>query len=103
MRKYSDSDNCNSNTVVAYTVPKGGEVDFNRGGCELLWVTATLKIPITPPIAIPIGPSLPSLTLPGNEEHCRTYVETDWNPIVSKFLYVKRNETSNKCFITTNP
>ena len=102
VHNYTDSDICNSNTVMSYTVPKGGEARFNKDRCQLLWVTAKLKIPITPPINIPII-DIPSLTLPGTEEQCRTYVavETDWKP--NLILYVKRNDTTNECFITTDP
>ena len=99
---YTDTDICNSNTVRSYSAPRGGEASFNRGRCELLWVTAKLKIPITPPIDITII-DIPSLTIPGNEEQCKTYVETNWNPNLSKILYVKRNDTTNECFITTDP
>ena len=102
VHQYDDSDICNSNTVMSYTVPRGGEARLSRGRCRLLWVTAKLKITITPPIDTPII-DIPSLTLPGTEEQCRTYVETDWNPSMSKFLYVKRNDTTNECFITTDP
>ena len=73
------------------------------GAHDLLWVTATLKVPITPPINIPIAGPLPSLTVPGNEEQCRTYVETNFNPNSNRFLYVKRDNATNKCFITTDP
>ena len=103
VHQYDDSDICNSNTVMSYTAPKGGYATFSRGRCPLLWVTAKLKIPITPTINIPIINNVPSLTLPGTEEQCRTYVETDWNPNISKFLYVKRNDTTKECFITTDP
>ena len=102
VHNYTDSDICNSNTVMSYTVSKGGEARFNKDRCQLLWVTAKLKIPITPPINIPII-DIPSLTIPGNEEQCKTYVETNWNPNLSKILYVKRNDTTNECFITTDP
>ena len=103
VKKYNDKDDCNSNTVTWYAAPKDGGASFMRGPCELLWVTATLKVPITPPINIPIAGPLPSLTMPGNEEHCRTYVETNYNPNSNRFLYVKRNNATNKCFITTDP
>ena len=103
VKKYTDDAACNSNTVSSYTAPKDGEARFMRGPCELLWVTAKLKVPITPPVNIPIAGPLPSLTLPGNEEQCRTYVETNFNPNSNRFLYVKRNDTTNECFITTDP
>ena len=103
VKKYTDDAVCNSNTVSSYTAPKDGEARFMRGPCELLWVTAKLKVPITPPVNIPIAGPLPSLTLPGTEEQCKTYVavETDWKP--NLILYVKRNDTTNECFITTEP
>ena len=103
VKKYTDDAVCNSNTVLSYTAPKDGEACFMQGPCELLWVTAKLKVPITPPVNIPIAGPLPSLTLPGNEEQCRTYVETNFNPNSNRFLYVKRNDTTNECFITTDP
>ena len=103
----------NSRTACSatdYVIPymasaKGGVATLNRGPCELLYVTAKLKIPVTPPINIPIVDHnlLPSLTVPGKEEQCRTYVETNYNADVSKSLFVKRNATTNECFITTDP
>ena len=95
-----------SNFVLSYTASaKGGAATFNRGPCRLLYVTAKLKIPITPPINVPIiGQNLlPSLTNPWKEEQCRTYVETDFNADVSRSLFVKRNDTTNECIITTDP
>ena len=95
-----------NNFVLSYTASaKGGAATFNRGPCRLLYVTAKLRIPITPPINVPvIGQNLlPSLTNPWKEEQCRTYVETDFNADVSRSLFVKRNDTSNECFITTDP
>ena len=106
MKKYTDKNDCNSNTVTWYAAPKDGGASFMRGPCELLWVTAMLKVPITPPINIPIVGEVPSVTLPGNEEQCRTYVETKPNPscpsapfLCDKFLDVIRDATTNECII----
>ena len=104
VRKYSE--NCNNDIVRSYTATKGGEASSLRGSCNLLYVSGKLKVPITPPINIPIaGVEVPSVTLPGNEEECRTYVETDTNPpcvvpvACDKYLDVIRNATTNECVI----
>ena len=108
VKKFYDYASCKSNNVGSYIAPKGGEARSNWGSCQLLYVTAKLKIPVTPPINnVPIVGNVPSLTLPGNEEQCRTYVETSGWPNnspgypypIHKYLYVKRNVTTNECVI----
>ena len=104
VRKYSE--NYNNQIVKSYTATKGGEARSARG-CDLLYVTGKLKVPVTPPINIPIVGEVPSVTLPGNEEQCRTYVETDTNPsncppnpvCCDKILDVIRDATTNECVI----
>ena len=104
VRKYSE--NCNNQIVRSYTATKGGEARSARG-CDLLYVTGKLKVPVTPPINIPIVGEVPSVTLPGNEEQCRTYVETNPNPsncpsapfLCDKYLDVIRDATTNECVI----
>ena len=61
---------CNSNNAMSYIVPDGGETILHLYGCSILYMTAKLKIPITPPITL-LGQTS-SLTLPGKEEHCQT-------------------------------
>ena len=95
---------CKSNNVESYIAPKGGVARSNWGSCKLLYVTAKLKIPVTPSIDVPIVGQVPSLTLPGNEEQCRTYVETSGWPNnfqvpIPKYLDVRRNVTTNECVI----
>ena len=103
VRKYSE--NCNNQIVRSYTATKGGEARLDRSSCGLLYVTGKLKVPVTPPISIPIVGEVPSVTLPGNEEQCRTYNETNTNPfdcspsICDKYLDVIRDATTNECVI----
>ena len=103
VRKYSE--NCNNQIVRSYTATKGGEARSSEGSCDLLYVTGKLKVPVTPPINLPIVGEVPSVTLPGNEEQCRTYVKPKPNPwdcdptVCSKILDVKRDATTNECVI----
>ena len=103
--KYTDKGDCNHQIVRSYTATKGGEASSFRR-CDLLYVTGKLKVPVTPPISIPIVGEVPSVTLPGNEEPCRTYVAPDTNPsncinsaVCDIFLDVTRNATTNECVI----
>ena len=96
VKKY-DKDHCNSNNVISYTVPEGGETITHLYGCQILYMTAKLKIPITPPITL-LGQTS-SLTLPGKEEQCRTYEKVS-SP---GCLYVRRNDTTNECVIMAEP
>ena len=106
VRKYDGDNYCNDQIVRSYTATKGGEASSPRSTrCGLLYVTAKLKVPVTPPINLPIVGEVPSVTLPGNEEQCRTYVEPKPNPwdcnptVCSKILDVKRDATTNECVI----
>ena len=102
--KYTDKGDCNHQIVRSYTATKGGEASSARR-CDLLYVTGKLKVPVTPPISIPIVGEVPSVTLPGNEEQCKTYNETNTNPfdcspsICDKYLDVIRDATTNECVI----
>lgn len=97
-----DKDRCNNNNVISYTVPKGGETNLFEYGCNIMYVTAKLKIPITPPFTL-LGQTS-SLTLPGKEEQCITY-EKIYNDNFNngRYLYVKRNATTNECVIVPDP
>ena len=93
-----DKDRCNSNNVISYTVPKGGETNLFEHGCNIMFVTAKLKIPITPPFTL-LGQTS-SLTLPGKEEQCKTYEKIYLDNFNNKrILNVRRNVTTNECVI----
>ena len=96
VKKY-DKDHCNSNNAISYTVPEDGETILHLYGCQILYMTAKLKIPITPPITL-LGQTS-SLTLPGKEEQCQTY-ERISSPA---YLCVRRNDTTKDCVIVEDP
>lgn len=100
--KHGSASPCNSNNVVTYTAPKGGHASILRSSCGELYVTAKLKVPITPPIG-----QIPSLTLPNNEEQCRTWTSDvgfgSGGFLTEVVLYVKRNESSEECSFSTKP
>ena len=96
VKKY-DKDRCNNNNAISYTVPDGGETILHLYSCQILYMTAKLKIPVTPPITL-LGQTS-SLTLPGKEEQCRTYEKVS-SP---GCLYVRRNDTTNECVIMAEP
>ena len=97
--KHDTSSPCNSNNEVSYTAPKGGEASILRSSCGELYVTAKLKVPITPTIG-----QIPSFTLPNNEEQCRTWTSDlgfGIGILTEVVLYVKRNEEGDCSFSTT--
>ena len=101
MVKKFGTGSCSNDNVAAFTAPKGGQATVLRIGCLALYVTGKLKVPVTPPIG-----SLPSLTLPINEEQCRTWtsdVGFGIGGLNERVLYVKRNESTNECTFSPDP